>query len=146
MIHACYFILFHLMMLKINSFRIQSWKSVSKTINKSLLSSTAASAIKYEGLNHIGVLVKDANLSKQFYIEMFNCIDVTADQRPITLPFQGAFLQFGRSQIHLMELPNPDPTNGRPEHGGRGNMHNDTCHTSIVTLIIQLYCNNQSSL
>lgn len=22
-------------------------------------------------------------------------------------------------QIHLMELPNPDPVDGRPEHGGR---------------------------
>jgi hypothetical protein len=22
-------------------------------------------------------------------------------------------------QVHLMELPNPDPTTGRPEHGGR---------------------------
>ena len=25
----------------------------------------------------------------------------------------------GAQQIHLMELPNPDPTKGRPEHGGR---------------------------
>ena len=23
------------------------------------------------------------------------------------------------AQIHLMELPNPDPVDGRPEHGGR---------------------------
>ncbi|KAK6120396.1 hypothetical protein DH2020_045876 [Rehmannia glutinosa] len=25
----------------------------------------------------------------------------------------------GAEMIHLMELPNPDPLNGRPEHGGR---------------------------
>jgi glyoxylase I family protein len=28
-------------------------------------------------------------------------------------------MKFGSSQIHLMELPNPDPTEGRPVHGGR---------------------------
>lgn len=25
----------------------------------------------------------------------------------------------GPEMIHLMELPNPDPLSGRPEHGGR---------------------------
>jgi glyoxylase I family protein len=25
----------------------------------------------------------------------------------------------GDQQIHLLELPNPDPVAGRPEHGGR---------------------------
>ena len=25
----------------------------------------------------------------------------------------------GEQQIHLLELPNPDPVEGRPEHGGR---------------------------
>ena len=51
---------------------------------------------------------------------MFDCIDVTQEQRPTTLPFKGAFLQFGKNQVHLMELPNMDPTSGRPQHGGRG--------------------------
>jgi glyoxylase I family protein len=31
----------------------------------------------------------------------------------------GAFVRGGAQQIHLMELPNPDPTTGRPQHGGR---------------------------
>ena len=37
------------------------------------------------------------------------------------LPFRGAFLWIGPEMIHLMELPNPDPTDmeARPEHGGR---------------------------
>jgi len=28
-------------------------------------------------------------------------------------------LWVGSEMIHLMELPNPDPLTGRPEHGGR---------------------------
>ena len=39
--------------------------------------------------------------------------------RPKTLPYPGAFLKIGPDQIHLMQLPNPDPITGRPEHGGR---------------------------
>jgi glyoxylase I family protein len=34
-------------------------------------------------------------------------------------PYSGAFVKAGEQQIHLMELPNPDPTSGRPQHGGR---------------------------
>ncbi len=33
--------------------------------------------------------------------------------------FPGAWLQIGEQQIHLLEVPNPDPVEGRPEHGGR---------------------------
>jgi glyoxylase I family protein len=28
-------------------------------------------------------------------------------------------MKIGPDQIHLMQLPNPDPTTGRPAHGGR---------------------------
>lgn len=35
------------------------------------------------------------------------------------LPYRGAWLWVGSEMIHLMELPNPDPLAGRPEHGGR---------------------------
>ena len=31
-------------------------------------------------------------------------------------------------QIHLMQLPNPDPTTGRPAHGGRDR------HTGVTSL------------
>lgn len=34
-------------------------------------------------------------------------------------PRRGAWLWIGTEMIHLMELPNPDPLVGRPEHGGR---------------------------
>ncbi|KAH9326953.1 hypothetical protein KI387_007131 [Taxus chinensis] len=35
------------------------------------------------------------------------------------LPYGGKWLWVGSEMIHLMELPNPDPITGRPEHGGR---------------------------
>ena len=37
------------------------------------------------------------------------------------LPYAGAWLNVGSpdQMIHLMELPNPDPKEGRPKHGGR---------------------------
>lgn len=35
------------------------------------------------------------------------------------LPYRGAWLWIGTEMIHLMELPNPDPMEGRPAHGGR---------------------------
>ncbi len=35
------------------------------------------------------------------------------------LGFPGIWFQLGGQQIHLLELENPDPTTGRPEHGGR---------------------------
>jgi len=56
--------------------------------------------------------------SKNFYLRTLGFEDDT-HMRPSTLPFPGAFVRGGAQQIHLMELPNPDPTRGRPEHGGR---------------------------
>ncbi len=38
-------------------------------------------------------------------------------ERP-DLPFPGAWLQLGEHQIHLLEVPNPDRNEDRPEHGG----------------------------
>lgn len=41
------------------------------------------------------------------------------DARPDhKLPYGGRWLWAGSGMIHLMELPSPDPTTGRPKHGG----------------------------
>lgn len=32
--------------------------------------------------------------------------------------FRGAWFWVGPNMIHIMEVPNPDPKEGRPEHGG----------------------------
>lgn len=62
--------------------------------------------------------MENTEKSKQFYMEVFGMEDDTHTRNP-KLPFKGAFLKAGTSQIHLMELDNPDPKEGRPEHGGR---------------------------
>ena len=74
--------------------------------------------IKYGGIQHCGVLVSDVEKSKSFYMTVFGFTD-DSFLRPTTLPYNGAFLRVGNDQIHLMGLPNPDPTSGRPDHGGR---------------------------
>ena len=58
--------------------------------------------IYFKGLNHVGLLVADADLSKAFYIDTFGFIDDT-HLRP-NLPYPGAFLRFGPDQIHLMQV------------------------------------------
>lgn len=40
------------------------------------------------------------------------------DARP-DLGYPGAWLRAGEQQVHLLQLPNPDPRDGRPAHGGR---------------------------
>lgn len=73
--------------------------------------------IHFGQIQHAGMLVKDVLLSKEFYMNIFGMTDDT-DKRG-NLPFPGAFLRAGASQIHLMQLPNPDPLENRAEHGGR---------------------------
>ena len=46
-------------------------------------------------------------------------LGLTLDAGRPDLGYPGAWLQAGNQQIHLLELPNPDPLEGRPEHGGR---------------------------
>ncbi len=69
-----------------------------------------------QSILHISVIVADVEKSLAFYSDILHLpID---DARP-DLGYPGAWLALGDQQIHLMELPNPDPQEGRPEHGGR---------------------------
>lgn len=79
--------------------------------------STKGGPPRYGGIAHAGLLVSNTQASLGFYLETLGFEDDT-HLRP-NLPFPGAFVRAGAQQIHLMELPNPDPTTGRPEHGGR---------------------------
>lgn len=72
---------------------------------------------RYGGIAHAGILVSNTKAALEFYLGTLGFEDDT-HLRP-NLPFPGAFVRGGAQQIHLMELPNPDPTTGRPEHGGR---------------------------
>jgi glyoxylase I family protein len=67
-------------------------------------------------LHHVSLLVSDTRRALDFYCGVLGLTENL--QRP-ELGFPGAWLQLGEQQIHLLELPNPDPLQGRPIHGGR---------------------------
>lgn len=66
-------------------------------------------------IHHASLIVSDTEQSLRFYRDVLGMVPT---ERP-PLPFPGAWLQIGEQQVHLLELDNPDPTTGRPEHGGR---------------------------
>jgi glyoxylase I family protein len=67
-------------------------------------------------IHHASLLVTDTAKALAFYSGVLG-LEVVQN-RP-DLGFPGAWLQVGQQQIHLLELPNPDPVTGRPKHGGR---------------------------
>lgn len=71
---------------------------------------------EYLQLQHASVIVSDTQRSLRFYQEVLG-LQLEPD-RP-ALGFAGAWLRVGQQQIHLLELPNPDPVEGRPGHAGR---------------------------
>jgi glyoxylase I family protein len=67
-------------------------------------------------LHHASLIVSDTEAAKHFYCTILGLKQIP---RP-DLGFPGAWLALGSTQqLHLLELPNPDPKTGRPEHGGR---------------------------
>lgn len=60
------------------------------------------------------------NLEKSldFYQKLLG-LEINEARPNSKLPYRGVWLWVGSEMIHLMELPNPDPLTGRPEHGGR---------------------------
>lgn len=66
---------------------------------------------------HASVLVADTERALRFYQQVLGLdIDPT---RP-DLGYPGAWLCVSDDQqIHVLELPNPDPLDNRPSHGGR---------------------------
>ena len=67
-------------------------------------------------IHHVSLVVADTALAVSFYTEVLGL--AVCQDRP-TLGFAGAWLTIGEQQIHLLEVKNPDPVTGRPEHGGR---------------------------
>jgi glyoxylase I family protein len=67
-------------------------------------------------IQHVSMIVADTQTSLKFYSGILGLEQIS---RP-DLGFPGAWLAIGNSQqLHLLELPNPDPISGRPTHGGR---------------------------
>jgi len=67
-------------------------------------------------LLHASLLVKDTARALKFYQEI---LGLKVDGTRPDLGYPGAWLWVGRRQIHLLELPNPDPIDGRSAHAGR---------------------------
>ncbi|MDJ0738404.1 MAG: VOC family protein [Gammaproteobacteria bacterium] len=68
------------------------------------------------GLHHVSLIVADTARALVFYREVLGL--AVEESRP-RLAFPGAWLRLGDHQLHLLELPNPDPVAQRPSHGGR---------------------------
>ncbi|MFS7991284.1 putative glyoxalase/Bleomycin resistance protein/Dihydroxybiphenyl dioxygenase [Helianthus anomalus] len=69
-------------------------------------------------LHHVGILCENLERSLDFYQNLLG-LKINEARPHDKLPYRGAWLWVGSEMIHLMELPNPDPPTGRPEHGGR---------------------------
>ena len=67
-------------------------------------------------IHHASFIVADTQRALAFYCGV---LGLDQDQNRPDLGYPGAWLQVGDGQIHLLELSNPDPVEGRPEHGGR---------------------------
>lgn len=68
------------------------------------------------GLHHVSLIVGDTGRALEFYTGVLGLV---SDSTRPDLGYPGAWLQLGDRQLHLLELPNPDPVAGRPAHGGR---------------------------
>jgi glyoxylase I family protein len=69
----------------------------------------------FTGIHHHSVIVSNTQQALEFYCGVLGM----QERERADLPYPGAWLSVGGQQIHLLELPNPDPVTGRPEHGGR---------------------------
>ena len=76
------------------------------------------------GLHHSSLIVSSTNQSLVFFNGI---LGLEIDESRPDLGYPGAWLNIGQQQIHLLELPNPDPVDGRPQHGGRDR------HTALLT-------------
>ncbi|MCU7877528.1 MAG: VOC family protein [Candidatus Thiodiazotropha sp. (ex Lucinoma borealis)] len=74
-------------------------------------------------LHHVSLIVADTQRALDFYVGL---LGLEIDTSRPDLGFPGAWLNVGDRQIHLLELANPDPLEGRPSHGGRDR------HTAFV--------------
>lgn len=87
------------------------------------------------GFHHASVLVKDTDRALQFYTGVLG-LGRNHDRPALSYP--GAWLDLGDGgQIHLIELPNPDPIEGRPTHGGR-DRHTALTVSDLDTVIANL--------
>lgn len=74
-------------------------------------------SISFLAIHHASLLVSDLEKSLGFYCDL---LGMQIDSSRPEMKFLGAWLKVGENQqIHLLQLPNPDPVEARPEHAGR---------------------------
>lgn len=84
-------------------------------------------------LHHASLIVNNLAIALDFYKTV---LGLSVDESRPDLGYPGAWLQLPeQQQIHLMELPNPDSTSERPQHGGRD--HHIAFTVSSIDLISQ---------
>ena len=66
-------------------------------------------------IDHCSLIVADTRKALEFYEGI---LGLAVDKSRPDLGYPGAWLQLGNGQIHLLEVPNPDSVENRPEHGG----------------------------
>jgi len=65
---------------------------------------------------HASLIISDVAQSLEFYCTV---LKLERDPDRPDLGYPGIWLNVGTQQIHLLQLPNPDPTTQRPQHGGQ---------------------------
>jgi catechol 2,3-dioxygenase-like lactoylglutathione lyase family enzyme len=71
-----------------------------------------------KSIAHASFLVADVPRALEFYCGV---LEIHLNEHRPDFPFDGAWLDLDAAgqQLHLMQLPNPDSMDGRPEHGGK---------------------------
>ena len=72
--------------------------------------------LRIQRIAHVSLLVADTVAALRFYRDL---LGLKVDPSRPDLGYPGAWLTVGDQEIHLLELPSPDPVAGRPVHGGR---------------------------
>lgn len=96
----------------------ESPKTPPTTHTQTTAGRTTGGRVLFQGVHHVALICADLEKSLAFYRGVLG-LELNPDRPDDRLPYRGAWLWIGPEMIHLMELPNPDPVAGRPEHGGR---------------------------
>jgi glyoxylase I family protein len=85
-------------------------------------------------IHHVSMIVENTERALEFYCDV---LGLEKNKSRPEMAFPGAWLQIGEAEIHLLELPNPDPVKGRPEHGGR-DRHLAMCVSDLALIEAEL--------
>ncbi len=85
-----------------------------------------------KAIDHCSLIVANTSKALEFYEGI---LDLEVDESRPDSGYPGAWLQVGNGQIHLLEVPNPDSSENRPQHGGRD--HHVALQVSDLDIVIQ---------